>query len=311
MSESLSIQDMPISPELNAEPAQNLFETSNELENVEKKPVEDASKKPIDEKLSSKFAALSRKEKLLKQQEMQFKQQEIQLKQKDQEYQNSISSMKAELEKIKSEFEQYRTGIKQNPLKHLQDEGYDFDKLTEMQLNDQNPTPEMMLERAKKELESGYKSEIEKMRAELAEKEKVAQEAQEKAELEAQEKIKADYQTEINAYLEQNAEKYELINLNNAQSIVYDVVEQFYDEHQRILTLEEAADFTEKYLEEEANKLLKAKKLNKQQPQKQQSEPKESFTLSNDMSTQVPRGDVRKLSREEEIQEIAKKLVWE
>lgn len=312
MSESLSIQDMPISTELNAEPAQNLFETSNEPENVEKKPVEDASKKPIDEKLSSKFAALSRKEKLLKQQEMQFKQQEIQLKQKDQEYQNSISSMKAELEKIKSEFEQYRTGIKQNPLKHLQAEGYDFDKLTEMQLNDQNPTPEMMLERAKKELESGYKSEIEKMRAELAEKEKSAQEAAEKAELEAQEKIRTDYQTEINAYLEQNAEKYELINLNNAQSIVYDVVEQFYDEHQRILTLEEAADFTEKYLEEEANKLLKAKKFNKlQQPQKQQSEPKESFTLSNDMSTQVPRGDVRKLSREEEIQEIAKKLVWE
>jgi hypothetical protein len=130
--------------------------TPNEAQVKPEKTEESEQKKPIDEKLSSKFAALSRKEKQLKQQEAQFKQ-------RDTEYQATLSQMKSELEKVKAEFEQYRTGIKRNPLKHLEQEGYDFDKLTQMQLNDQNPTPEMMLERTKQELESGYKSEIEKM----------------------------------------------------------------------------------------------------------------------------------------------------
>lgn len=271
---------------------------------------QDPSKKPIDEKLSSKFAALSRKEKLIKQQEMQFKQQESQFRQQQSEFQKQLDAIKAENEKLKAEYEQYKAGVRKNPLAKLQEEGYDFEKLTEMQLNEGRPTPEMLLERTKAELETGYKSEIEKIKAELAEKEKAAQEAAEKAELERQEEIKQNYQTEIAQFIEQNSADYELINLNNAQGVVYDVVEQFYEEHGRILSLKEAADFTEKYLEEEASKLLKAKKLNKQ-PQTPQSEKKESLTLSNEMSTQVPRGNTRKLSREEEIQEVAKSLVWE
>lgn len=301
MSDIINTQSQDI-PETQPESGENQPENGNQSE-PKKAQNQDPEKKPIDEKLSSKFAALSRKEKMLKQQE-------TLIKQKESEYQKTMSEMKAELDKVKAEFEQYRTGVKKNPLKHLAQEGYDFDKLTEMQLNEQNPTPEMLLERAKQELESGYKSEIEKMRAELAEKEKAAQEAAEKAELEKQEEIKQNYQAEISQFIEQNSADYELINLNNAQGVVYDVVEQFYEEHGRILSLKEAADFTEKYLEEEASKLLKAKKLNKQ-PQAPQSEKKESLTLSNDMSTQVPRGNTRKLSREEEIQEAAKLLVWE
>lgn len=306
MPESMSVEGMSGLMEQGQEQQAPIQESATHAQDQQ---VEN-SKKPLDEKLSSKFAALSRKEKMLKQQESAFKQQESMFKQQQSEFQKQLDAIKAENEKLKAEYEQYRTGVRKNPLKKLQEEGYDFDKLTEMQLNDQNPTPEMLLERAKQELESGYKSEIEKMRAEFAEKEKLAAEAAEKAELEAQEEIKQNLQQEIKLFTTQNADQYELINLNNAHSAVYDVIEHFYEQNGRILSVQEAADFTEKYFEEAANELLKAKKLNRQQPVKQ-SDKKESFTLSNNMSTEVPRGNTRRLSREEEIQEIAKSIVWE
>ena len=53
--------------------------------------------------------------------------------------------------------------------------------------------------------------------------------------------------------------QYELIQANEANDIIYDVIEEHYNETGRILDIEEAAEAVESYLEEEAEKLLKSR----------------------------------------------------
>jgi hypothetical protein len=134
-------------------------ETAENSENQQEQIVKpEEPKSPIDEKIASKFAALSRKEK-------QIRQREAQVSQQMQQFQAQMEAMKAENAKIKQEYEQYRQGIKLSPLQKLQEEGLSFDDLTNMQLNEQNPTAEMLIKRSKQEA----MSEIEKLRKELAE----------------------------------------------------------------------------------------------------------------------------------------------
>lgn len=269
-------------------------------------PEKIAEKSPLDEKLSSKFAALSRKEKMLKQRETQVSQQM-------QQFQQQMEAMKAENAKLKQEYEQYRQGIKSSPLQKLQEEGLSFDDLTNMQLNEQNPTPEMLIKRTKQEA----MSEIEKLRKELAEEKARQAEEKKRQEEEAETKTVEQYKSQLAEHVEANAEKYELITLNEASDLVFQVAEEYYNSEGRLLSAEEAADYTEKYLEEKAKKLLNAKKFQKQQaipPKKAISEgvkKEASQTLSNDLSTEVPVGSSKKLTREQEIEEAAKLIRWE
>lgn len=269
-------------------------------------PEKIVEKSPLDEKLSSKFAALSRKEKMLKQRETQVSQQM-------QQYQQQMEAMKAENAKMKQEHEQYRQAMKTNPLPKLQEEGLSFDDLTNMQLNEQNPTAEMLIKRSKQEA----MSEIEKLRKELADEREKQAKAKADADAEAETKTVEQYKSQLTEHVEANAEKYELITLNEASDLVFQVAEEYYNSEGRLLSAEEAADYTEKYLEEKAKKLLNAKKFQKQQvpaPKKPQSDgvKKEvSQTLSNDLSTEVPVGYSKKLSRDEEIEQAAKQIRWE
>ena len=282
----------------------NIFKTEENAEQVEK-PVEPQPPK-IDDKLSSKFAALSRKEKQLKQQEQQWRQQQQTLSQQ-------MAEIKAENEKMKREYEEYRKNIKAAPLKAMEQEGYTFEQLTEMQLNNQNPTPEMMMKQMRAELESGYKLELEQLKKQIADEKLQQQEA-------AESQTVQHYKSQIGEHISGNPDKYELINLNEASDLVFQVATEFYESEGRILSAEEAADFTEKYLEEEAKKVLNAKKFKAQQfkpksdlpGEKLQALQKEkSQTLSNDLSTEVPVGSSKKLTREQEIEAAAKLLRWE
>jgi hypothetical protein len=281
---------------------------SEEVLNSEVQPeqVQETKAEPekpkIDDKLSSKFAALSRKEKAIRQQE-------LQLKQQMQQWQQQLEAERQEKEKLKQEYEQYRTSMKNSPLQKLQEEGFSFEDLTNMQLNEQNPTPEMLIKRTKAELEQSYKSEIEALKRQIEETEKKKQE-------EAESRTVEQYKRQINDHISVNADKYEMITMNEASELVFEVAEQYYNQEGRLLSVEEAADYTEKYLEEEARRLMNAKKLQQQlgQPPKNNSEPPKkeaSMTLSNNLSTEVPVGNQKKLSRDEEIEAAAKLLRWE
>ena len=294
-------------PAESAEQTLNIFKTDESAEQVEQadKPVEPV-KPAVDEKLSAKFAALSRKEKQLKQQESQWRQQQQSLSQQ-------MSELKSENEKMKREYEEYRKNIKTSPLQAMEKEGYSFEQLTEMQMNNQNPTPEMLIKQMRSELESGYKSELEALKQQIASEKQQQQEA-------AETQTVTHYKSQINEQVASNPDKYELISLNEASDLVFQVATEFYESEGRILSAEEAADFTEKYLEEEAKKVLNAKKFKAQQFKPKSDLPsskgptlqkEKSQTLSNDLSTEVPVSTSRKLTRDEEIEAAAKLLRWE
>lgn len=262
-------------------------------------PVESqAPAKPqTDDKFASKFAALARKEKEIREHNQRF----MSEKQK-------LDADKAEMAKWKaeqqSEKERLIGEIKSNPLKWLQENtGYDFESLTKMQLNEQNPTPEMLIKRTREELESGYKKELEALRQSMKDKE----EQEEKTKYE---QTVTGFKSQIADYVEANADTYELIKMNDAQDLVFDVIQEYYQESGKILSIEEAAKHTEEHLETEARKVLEAKKF-KQTP-KQPSEPAKQGapTLSNTLAAEVPTTGKKRMSREESIANAAKIIRW-
>ena len=119
---------------------------------------------------------------------------------------------------------------------------------------------------------------------------------------------------EIDAFVNSKPEQFELIQANEAKDVVYDVIEEHYNETGKILDIEEAAQAVESYLEEEAEKLLSLGKLRskfntgdfEQQPQRQSQ-----VTLSNAHSAQANERVGRKLSEEESKREMARMLQWD
>lgn len=251
----------------------------------------------IDDRLSGKFAALSRKEKALKQQEVQLKSQASQ-----------FEATQRELADIKRQFESYKLSLKNEPFKVLQeDAGLDYEALTNIQMNEQNPTPEMQIKRLRQEMESGFKAEIAELKKALADKD-------DKQQKDTEERFVTNYKSQINDVVAQNGEKYELININEAQSLVFEVAEEFYKTEGRVLSIEEAADYVERHLEDEAKRQLQAKKLGfikTAKPQSDVSDKSPSVTLSNNLQAELPKPQTKSLSREESLAEAAKLLRWE
>ena len=253
----------------------------------------------VDEKFASKFAALTRKEKeiaaarkLHEQQMSEFKQQQ------------------AEIQKMREEIEQekqsWKSKLKQNPLKALEEEGFSFEDLNNIALNDSNPTVEMQIRRLQEEMDSKYSRELAELKKQLQEKE----ESEARTNLERQQ---IAYKRSLEETIDQNVEKYELSSLykGDAVQLAYEVTEEYYNEHKKVLSVEEALDLVEAYFEDEASKVLAAKKLaaksaSKGQEPQSQSGKKESVTISNSMAAEVPRNGSRTLSREESLKEAAK-----
>lgn len=239
--------------------------TSTPSKESEEKKEQEA---PKDEKLASKFAALSRKERqvVAKQQELKAAEAKI-----AEERSKMIAEVEAEKAKVQSEikkvqeFEQLK---KMNPLKAMEFLGYTYQQLGEIFLNDGKPTPEQEINRVKSEMEER----LEAYKREQLESAKKAQEEQElkakKAQEEETKRIEAErlqvieeFQTEINEYLLGNQDNYELINTNEQHDLVFATVEQHFEKTGRVLSIKEAADLVERFLEQQVEKNLATKKL--------------------------------------------------
>ena len=96
-------------------------EESNEFKDLEQ---------PQDSEFDRKFAALSRKEKALRDRELEL----------DKKYGNKEKELPLERR------------IRANPLKALEELGLDYDKLTELALNDGRLTPDMQMKLMREEL---------------------------------------------------------------------------------------------------------------------------------------------------------------
>mgnify|MGYP003134282773 FL=1 len=262
--------------------------------------LEEAREPEKSDDFSRKFAALSRREK--------------EIRAKEVEYDKRIAELEERLgsfgKKPEPEPElpiEYR--LKKDPLRALEDMGLSYDKLTELALNDGKLTPEMQMRLMREELEGDYRKKFEELENRLIEKEKSDEQRR-------YDDIQRGFQNEIEDFVESNADRYELIKANEANDIIYDVIEEHYNDTGRILDIEEAAEAVENYLEEEAEKLLSLGKLRSkfgiENDFEQEESPRQSqVTLSNAMSAQANERVGRKLSDEESKALAAKMLKWD
>ena len=120
---------------------------------------------------------------------------------------------------------------------------------------------------------------------------------------------------EIDYFVKNNKDSYEFVAHNEAKEVVYDVIEEHYNETGRILDIKDAVNAVESYLEEEAEKLFQLNKIKSRFEPNRTPEPQEpprqsQTTLSNAHSAQAQERVARSLSDEESKREIAKMLRW-
>ena len=252
-------------------------EESNEFKDLEQ---------PQDSEFDRKFAALSRKEKALREREL--------------ELERKYGSKEKELP--------LERRIRSNPLKALEELGLDYDKLTELALNDGRLTPDMQMKLMREELENDYKEKFNSLEERLNAKERMEEEAKYDA-------VKQGFVGEIESFINENKNDFEYVAHNEATDVVYDVIEEHYNETGRILDIKEAVEAVESYLEEEAEKLLNLGKvknrLNSIRDEYEQPQRQSQVTLSNAHSAQANERAGRKLSDEESKREMARMLQWD
>ena len=257
-------------------------------------PQEDGSSQ---DKFASKFAALSRKEKALRDREAEYESKFEEMERRLAEYETQSQEPEVDWEQL----------LRRDPLKALEEAGLGYDKLTELALNDGKLTPDMQMSAMREEIERDYRRKFEDLEERL----------QAKEEAEAEEyynSVQENFQHEIGNFINENNEAYELINASEADTLVYDVIEEHYNETGRILDLKDAADAVESYLEEEAGKLMKLKKLSGRLDYNPEElfEPESQVTLSNDHAAQVVHENAQRLlSNEESKARAARMLQWD
>jgi Skp family chaperone for outer membrane proteins len=260
--------------------------------------------------LAPKFAALSRKEKEVRSQAQQIAQQKAEYEKQLAEFTKQRTEWEENQKKSSSD---YKQRLKENPINELMDAGYTPQQIAEILMNEGNPTPEMKLNRVKQELESGYKAELAELRKMLEEKEASSVKQQEEQLKAQQEQAVKAFKSEVGEFLTKNSEKYELSALNPEQSIetIYDTIDLYYQETSKegkpkILTIDEAAELVENYLSEEANKIYEVKRKRESAKPEAKVKTETAPTLSNTAASEVPTNGERRLSREDEIREVAK-----
>ena len=258
-------------------------------------PPAEQPEQPDDSQFSSRFAALSRKEKHLQEQ---------------------AAALKAQQEEI-ARYKELETSAKENPLELLSKYGLSLDDIISASLGDDAPAPtvESQIEKLRAEIE-GYKTEQQK-------KEEEAIRQQKEAFQNSINEAIAAYQAQITDHLSENVEKYELINLQGAQDLVWEVAEAHYEATEEVLTPEDAAGKVEAYLEEQVKKAMNLSRF-KAQPTTQETdsgsfnveqarptEKPKSHTLTSEYVQQaVPSEAPTGLSEEESKRRAASMIKW-
>lgn len=254
---------------------------------------------------SSRFAALSRREKQLIEKERKLKEIESKYKDNDSNYQS---------------WEEKKQKFKSNPDAIFDEIGMSFDEMINFKLGlnkqeDQPLSPDDLYKKLKADLE-----------ADLSAKEKAKLEEQEKLQKEREQQENAqtieNFKSELVDTIKKNADKYELINYQGNYDLVFDVIEQYFAEHEELLTVDQAADHVESYLESLVDGATKLKKFQSKYASKVESQPsndasKTNFgedkmpkTLSNALNSQSSSFNEQPLSLEESKRKAAQLLRW-
>jgi hypothetical protein len=250
-----------------------------EAPKVEEKPVETVktADTPKTSEVSAKFSALAKKEKAIVEQSRANKAAESKLAERE-------AAIAARESKIKESEALWDTDV----FKALELRGYDYNKLTMMQLEGKTAVPETDPVKIAKKTIDDFKKE-------QADAKQAAEEASKKAATVAKQKEEADlkaawdsYNSEVTQFVEENKDTYELINTYAQQALIAETVDAFYQKNKRVLSVKEASDMVEAYLESEAEKALNTKKIGGKvkvttAAAKKEEEPRITKTLNNNM----------------------------
>ncbi len=259
-------------------------------------PTETPEPEPEADPFGPKFAALSRREKAVNQRIKEFEARE-QAWQKEQE----------DAKTKYSGYDNLAQRFKTEPLKLMEEHGLSYQQLTEMVLNEGEPTKDMVTDHRVDDVMNQVKELQEKLDAKDA--------AQKESELNA---VMDDFKTEIEDYIDENIVDYELIKANESNDLIYEVIEQHHEKTGNILNIKDAADEVEKYLEEQVktfSSLDKVKKMLNLPVEPGTKEPEvpgqSSTTLSNTHTAQVPNQSGGLQSREDSISSAASLIKWD
>lgn len=235
----------------------------------EGQPVEAVAAKE-DDKFSPKFAALVKKEK-----------EAVKALRFAKEREAVIAKREAEIAAREKAIQELDELYSKNPLEGLKRKGYSYQDLTNMVLNDGKDTPELEVRKVNQRVEDFIKQQEEQSK--LREQQELDQAKAEQA------RVIDDFKTEINDFIGEKAEEYELITLYGQSEQVFATIDAHFQKTSaegkpKVMSIKEAADLTEKYLEKLVEDALKTKKLGaKLKPAEDKKDgPKEpSKTLSN------------------------------
>lgn len=249
-------------------------EKKAETKTEDKAPEEKEPPKEPREQESKRFAILAKKEKGI-----QAKVQEIKLKEE---------SINQKLTAVEN-FEKFKREVKNNPMLALEELGITYNQITDYVLQGKMPN--------KAELEyNELREEIKALRSERDERDKrAADEAKKAATVNVQQTI-SDFKSEIGDYIKSNVDRFELVNQYGATNLVYSTVDEHFQKEKRLLSIEEAAELTEKFLEKQVEIAMSTKKYQarvqpqspKEAPKQNQSVPQQNAQLSNQMTSSAP-----------------------
>ena len=225
--------------------------------------------------LSSKFGALAKREKAIVKQQQDLKSREAAFATRE----AAIAVREAKIQEAESLWDK-------DVFKSLEARGLDYNKLTKMFMDGQNTPPKQTLDpaeavskalaefEAKQAAKDAAKDSEQKAAAEKAAAEQTAREQ------EAYSKFKSD----IEDFVKTNETDYELINLYDQSELVVDTIQEHFNNTNKVLSMKEASEMVEKYLEEEAQKALKSKKLSAPKETAAPKKESTSKTLSNQLN---------------------------
>jgi hypothetical protein len=205
---------------------------------------------------ANRFAFLAKKEAAIVKQRHELKAQ-----------MEAMTSQRSEMEKLRAEIDEVKgrkASYRSNPLAALEDAGLSYKELTDFILNNNTVSTESQIKALQDKI-----SEVENAR------QRDHQEREEHAKRQAAERevqVIAEFKNEISNFISSKKDEYELTNLYDSSDLVYDTVEAYFEKTSKVLSIPEACELVEKYLEKQVEKSLQTKKLG-QKFQKPAEEP--------------------------------------
>ena len=254
-----------------------------EVAEVAETPTEETTPEVIEtesdaDMFAKRFAALSRREKQLLEEKNKAKE---------------VESKWGEIEEAK------KAGV----MKLLEYHGLSIDDVISEALGEEDDTEIDPVDKIRQEFEAYKKEQEDKI---TEEKRKLEEENQNSIQ-----KAIDNHKQAISSHISQNLDKYELINNQGEQDLVWEVTEAHFDEYGEVLSIEQAADKVEEYLENQVRDLLKLKKFSGREPvQDKDLGKKEAPTLNSRYSNSEVPVTEKSLTREESLKQAASLLKW-